>query len=264
MAQKRAKPTVFSGVANTQRPTMAEPTPDATSDPAQPFRPTLRPPMAIIELLDDCSDRGESHRVRTDAVTIGRSNADIIVPHDSQVSGLHVQISRRFERGAYQWFLKDLSSTNGTFVKIQKATLVPGVPFMIGSFRYVFRPVGAAEPSSVSDDQSVGTQGWQAINPEELTRLSAAIVRLNHDGSESAFPLLSEDLMIGTDPSCGLNIADDPAVSAVHARIREIEAGRVLEDQKSRNGIWIGISERRIGKSVAFQIGEQRIRFKVI
>jgi len=59
-------------------------------------------------------------------------------------------------------------------------------------------------------------------------------------------------------------LADDPAVSKIHARLRRGGDGRfVLENANSRNGVWLGIQEQRLHKTAHFQLGEQRFRLRV-
>jgi pSer/pThr/pTyr-binding forkhead associated (FHA) protein len=222
--------------------------------------------MAILELIDDGSDHGEEFRVRSDFVTIGRTNSDILVPHDAQISGSHVRLSRRPVNGEFHWFLTDLASTNGTFLRIAKSTLPKGTPFLIGSHRYMYRAAAAAVASTDdSGNAPPGTRGWQAPSAADLHRLSSALVRVLTDGSEQAFPFSEADVAIGSDSeSCGITIPDDPTVSRLHAHLRMTEKGLIIEDNKSLNGLWIGISERRLGSSATFQIGEQRIRFRAL
>src|SRR4051794_27294332 len=63
----------------------------------QPFRPTLRPPMALLNVLDDGCDTGEVLRIRTASFVIGRIEGDLIIPHDEGISGRHAEINRCLE-----------------------------------------------------------------------------------------------------------------------------------------------------------------------
>ena len=155
MNRRPIKPTLYAGAPQVEPPQPVEGTgtlrreipreqPAAeTADTVARFRPNQRPPMAMIELLDDGGDRGEEFRVRADNLTIGRTSGDIVIPHDSQVSGSHVRISRRIVNSEFHWFLTDLSSTNGTFLRVGKTSLQPSVPVIIGSFRYAYRPTAS-------------------------------------------------------------------------------------------------------------------------
>jgi len=277
MNRRPIKPTLYAGAPQVESPQPAEGTgtirreipreqPAAESaDSVVRFRPNQRPPMAMIELLDDAGDRGEEFRVRADNLTIGRTSGDIVIPHDSQVSGSHVRISRRIVNSEFHWFLTDLSSTNGTFLRVGKTSLQPSVPVIIGSFRYAYRPAVSPAVNEPAGTTPAGTRGWQAPTAAELKRLTAALVRIATDGTETDFPLPSDGAKIGSDSSqCQIVISDDPTVNRIHATIQMTDKGMIIEDNKSLNGLWVAISERRLGNSATFQIGEQRIRFRVI
>jgi pSer/pThr/pTyr-binding forkhead associated (FHA) protein len=226
----------------------------------QAFRPVVRPPMAILEILDDGSSDGERVRIRRDSITIGRTGADVVIPHDSQISALHARISRRLQGSAYEWYLTDLNSTNGTFLRVAKVTLVPGQLIVLGSHRYVFRGPEVKKPPEQEPTPPKGTRGWQAASALETTEARPKLVRLNPDGSERSFEITADDLLIGRAADRAKIVLDgDPAVSAAHARLRlNSDGSYILEDMKSVNGVWMAIDERRISKSVQFQVGEQR------
>src|SRR5438105_9792675 len=62
-------------------------TPAATKPPdAALFRPTLRPPICTLTILDDGKSEGEIVRVRGNRFVIGRTEGDFLLPHDEQVS----------------------------------------------------------------------------------------------------------------------------------------------------------------------------------
>jgi len=277
MNRRPIKPTLYGGVPQVDAPqpdpppaTLRREIPRGQVEPGGDesvvrFRPNQRPPMAMIELLDDGADRGQEFRIRGDSMTIGRSNADIVVPHDSQISGSHVRISRRVVNAEFQWFVTDLSSTNGTFVRVGKTPLQASVPFIIGAFRYAYRPAVSHAASESAEATPVGTRGWQAPTAADLRHLTAALVRIANDGTEIDFPLHSDEAKIGSDSGrCQIVISDDPMMSHIHASIQRTDKGLIIEDNKSLNGLWVAISERRLGNSATFQIGEQRIRFRVI
>jgi pSer/pThr/pTyr-binding forkhead associated (FHA) protein len=238
---------------------------DAAADRAQPFRPLFRPPTALLDIMDDGGQTEEVVRIRGDVLTIGRSQAHVVIPHDGQMSGTHAQISRRLEGGSYEWVLADLNSRNGTFIRVARVPLADGQMFLLGSHRYVYR-APAIPASAPAADGPVGTQGWQTVSPADLARLTPTLVRLNPDGAEQPFPMLSDKLVIGQDPAvCQVVLDDDPAVSTLHAKIRRTDRGDlVLEDANSRNGIWLAIGKHRFHKAIRFQLGEQRFRIRIL
>src|SRR5262249_17585279 len=87
------------------------------------FRPARRPSMALLCVHDDGSEDGEVFRLRTDRVVIGRSEGDIVIPHDTMMSSRHAELARQLDDGRQRWFLTDLQSTNGTYVRVSNAIL---------------------------------------------------------------------------------------------------------------------------------------------
>ena len=65
----------------------------AAADDCPPlFRPILRPPTPILTVCDDGSESGESVRIRKDRFVIGRTEGDLVIPHDTQISGRHAEL----------------------------------------------------------------------------------------------------------------------------------------------------------------------------
>ena len=49
----------------------------ATTKPARPFRPTNRPPIALLTICDDGRSHGETVRIRDDQFIVGRTEGDL-------------------------------------------------------------------------------------------------------------------------------------------------------------------------------------------
>ena len=87
----------------------------------------------LVRLTGDYA--GSKHQIGSDVVTIGRSSENHIIPQGEsvpQVSARHVQIFRK--HSAY--WLRDLESTNGTFVngkRIKEVELKSGVIIQLGT-----------------------------------------------------------------------------------------------------------------------------------
>ena len=124
------------------RPTATAPDHDTTS-----YRPSLRPSMALLYVLDDGDDSGEIVRIRANSFVIGRVEGNLTIPHDGGISGRHAEISRRFENGEHCWYLKDLQSTNGTFVRASTVILSHEQEVLIGSGRFRFEVPADRPPS---------------------------------------------------------------------------------------------------------------------
>jgi pSer/pThr/pTyr-binding forkhead associated (FHA) protein len=243
--------------------TMKEAVPDT-----QTFRPFARPPMALLCILDDGCDTGEWMRVRGDTFIIGRSEGDVIIPHDTMMSGRHAELSRRQEQGQYSWYLTDLQSTNGTYVRIGTALIRHNQELLIGSHRYRFHaaPQGAtvddAAAATVDHAKSTGTRGWQSISPVDLF---PALVELTPRGEGPRFRLTGADNWIGRDKAHCTVALDDPLVSPRHAHLyRDAKDRWHIENAKSLNGTWLRIDQTLMDTACHFQLGEQRFLLRVL
>src|SRR5947209_14794544 len=114
--------------------------PAATGSPDDTavFRPLRRPLMAYLCILDDGSEDGEWIRLCNDKTVLGRNDGDILFGDDSMVSNRHAEIARVNEGGRQSWYLTDLDSTNGTYVRVSEALLRDGQELLLGSRRYRF------------------------------------------------------------------------------------------------------------------------------
>jgi diguanylate cyclase (GGDEF)-like protein len=104
----------------------------ADSDDSDQFRTTIRrldapPPAASAPRLPVLvvlrgTQVGRRYLLNESALLLGRlpGRADLLIPNDPQVSGIHCRI----ERFADSWQLVDLASTNGTLVAGQRITTV--------------------------------------------------------------------------------------------------------------------------------------------
>jgi pSer/pThr/pTyr-binding forkhead associated (FHA) protein len=62
-----------------------------------------------------------------DAVVLGRERGDILFPEDGYVSGTHARLAFRDGR----FYLADLGSSNGTFVKVHGERSIPTGSFLL-------------------------------------------------------------------------------------------------------------------------------------
>ena len=97
----------------------------------------------------------------------------------------------------------------------------------------------------------------------------AYLIRLRDDGQATttpAIPLTGEEVTFGNDPTKATFVIDDPAVSALHARIRQGPDGSfVLVDEKSVAGTWVNfepvIAPYTLKHGDIFHIGRLSYRF---
>ena len=248
-------------------PTMKEAAPKAAAkEKAQPFHPTQRPPMLLLCIADDGRDTGELIRVRTPRLVIGRTEGDVLIPHDNVMSGQHVELVSAVAGGRVRWRVRDLNSANGTFVRVNAAMLKDGQEILVGSRRLRFdaaRAPSSASPAGGAAQNSTG--GWQAVTRETIDAKHPSIMELNPQGEGSRTPLSGSEHWIGSENTAAVVLADDPFVSARHARLFADSHGRWhIEDGGSLNGTWLRIDEVPVDTHAEFIAGEQRFLVRVL
>src|SRR5579872_5686486 len=112
------------------------PKPVEAARPVENYRPTSRPQTALLVVCDDGRTEGDIIRLRSDRFEIGRTEGDLIIPHDSLISGRHVEITRQSMGGRYRWVVTDLNSMNGLFVRVSRAVLSDLSEILVGRGRY--------------------------------------------------------------------------------------------------------------------------------
>ena len=103
---------------------LASPSKQTPTAITQPFRPVSRQPLALLTILDDGSrEHGETIRIRKSKSTIGRDKGDFTLPFDGDISGRHVELRCQKINDRFRWYLLDLKSRNGTFVRAVRSSL---------------------------------------------------------------------------------------------------------------------------------------------
>lgn len=198
---------------------------------ALPFRPTLRRPMAVLQIVDDGHEHGETIRIRGDSLVIGRSEGDVRIPHDISMSSSHAVIERLPEGG---WQLADLGSATGTFVRVTTARLKHGSIVLIGATRLRFDVIDM-------------TEAW--------------LVEVPLHGQGRRHECHGPVATIGRGPDGCQILIDDPFVSPVHARVHRTQRGWRIENV-GMNGLWVRIDGPvTLSTTAQFQCGEQRFVF---
>jgi pSer/pThr/pTyr-binding forkhead associated (FHA) protein len=218
--------------APTARPTAPPPAANAAPE-ALPYRPIIRRPMALLLVVDDAGDGSEVIRLRGDRFVIGRTEGDLLIPHDISMASRHAQIERLPDGG---WQLSDLESgpDRGTFARAANAKLKNGTVLQLGSTRFRF---------------------------ESLDLTEAWLVELAATGTGRRHECLAPSTLIGrTGGGCPISI-DDPFVSPVHAELwRKPRSWRI--ENRGLNGLWVRINAPvRLSVPSEFLCGEQRFVF---
>ena len=239
---------------------------------AIPYRSLKRPPTAVLIALDDGStDSGQEWRIRGSRFIIGRTKGDAVIPHDIDLSGEHAEINCQEHDGGFQWQLRDLKSTNGTFLRVQRVVLRNGKQLLLGGRRYAFRQPGVVVDGAAASEvqQSPAgsprvTQQFGRVPADAALQLTARLAELTVDGEGCDFLLGEEASWIGSNPSqCRLVVSGDPFIDPQHARFyRDNRARWVVEDCKSLNGVWVRVEHIPLDNASEFQLGGQRFRFR--
>ncbi len=250
-------------VAPGPAPPQAQPaSPVASLDDTLRFHPQQRPGTAILVVLDDGDDEGEVIRIRRESFTIGRVQGELVLPHDGNISGRHAEIVRRLEGGRWQWYLRDLQSTNGTFVRVAGGILRDGQELLIGGsvFRFESAQVEDAGETASAPGAGAATRKFVGGSVAQFAaQMNPTLVALTPEGAEKRYPLDRPEQWVGRDRAQCSIVLEDPLVSPRHARIYRDPKGKwMIQNNRSLNGLWMRITEVSLDKGGQFQCGEQR------
>ncbi|MGA7500921.1 MAG: FHA domain-containing protein [Isosphaeraceae bacterium] len=249
-------------------PTAAIPSAPPTSNKgpsATLFRPTVRPPIALLTVCDDGKLDGEVIRIRDQKFVIGRSEGDLKIPIDGRISSRHVEITLQAIGGLHRWVVTDLQSTHGTFVRVSRTVLADRAEFLVGNGRYRFdspQALADATVAQVADPAVSGaTQGWDG-SPSPFR--PPAVAELIGYEIGNRMLLVKPEYWIGADPTCSICRSDDPFCEPRHVRLFRTPNGSwYAEHNRTQNGLWLRMSQIVVESVVRFQIGEQRFLLKV-
>jgi hypothetical protein len=233
--------------------------------PTALFRPTARPPVALLTVQDDGRNDGEVIRLRQPRFVIGRAEGDLTIPIDGRMSSKHVEITLQSVGGLHRWVVTDLQSTHGMFVRVSRTVLADGSEILVGGGRYRLDvPEQAADATAdfVAEAPNTGeTRGWDSgpspFRPPALTELLGNAIG-------NRLLLVKPEYWIGSDASCAVCRADDPFCEPRHVRLFRSPRGNWhAEHNKTQNGLWLRMPQIVAESMIQFQIGEQRFRLKV-
>lgn len=148
-------------------------------------------------------------------IVIGRHSGDISLPDDELLSFSHVRLEWR----SGQWFLRDLGSTNGTYLRIRgQVPLEADSWFLVGSYRFQLAPSDqpGAPPSLWVLGADNAVLGEVPVDRDTIT--------VGREGADLGFP-------------------DDATISGLHARLLRKAGQFFLEDLRSSNGTFLRVTE---------------------
>ena len=219
--------------------------------------PVVQIEASLFEKNPDGS-LGKSVQI-TNEIAIGREGCEISYPDDLLLSPRHASLRVCDDK----LLLSDLATSNGTFVRQrQDIELVPGDVFLLGRQLFRFSVQSLAESRTANTPE--GTAVWPG--PARLHRgpVSAVLehIRLSGEVIEQ-FKLEKPETTLGR--TTGDLVFDyDPYMSGAHARI-VVQPGRlILQDLRSRNGVYRRIrQEVELRDGDEFFIGEQLFHVRV-
>lgn len=238
-----------------------KPSPPAAAK-ARLYRPTQRPPIALLTILDDGKGEGEVVRLRADCFVIGRSEGDFLLSHDQQISARHLEITRQRVGEKYRWVVTDAESSNGLFLRVSRAALADKTEFLVGMGRYRFEAADGNPQNTVDHvPAETGHASTRPLGIEAGSLLQPALVELAGGKVLSRLLLAKAEYWIGRDPACAICRAGDPFVEPRHVRLyREAAGAWRAQNNKTPNGLWLKVPQVTVTDSCSFQIGEQRFR----
>ncbi len=233
---------------------------------AVPFRPTTRPPVAMLTIFDDGKTDGEMIRIRDHRFIIGRTEGDVCIPFDGRISARHVEITHQLVGGLHRWVITDLQSTHGMFVRVSRTALADKAEFLVGNGRYRYdAPLPDAGPTVDQVSNPAGfseTHGW---NEGASTFRAPAVTELIGSEIGNRMLLIKSEYWIGSDASCPICRPDDPFCEPRHVRLYRggSRGGWHAEHKKTQNGLWLRMPQISVESTAQFQIGEQRFQLRV-
>lgn len=227
------------------------------------FRPTSRPPTPLLTIFDDGTDEGEIIRIRKDRFVIGRTEGDLVIPIDGQLSSRHAELRQVIAKGKHRWALVDLKSTNGTYVRIGHAVLEHNQEFVIGATRFRFENAGSdgEENTALAANNRQQTRPWQTSSGPDS---APAVVLLRSGGPGPRTAISDSETWFGKDTARCQIVVNDPYASARHACIRRAADNRwIIESNKAANGLWLRIEQISLAGACRFLLGEQQFLFRL-
>jgi pSer/pThr/pTyr-binding forkhead associated (FHA) protein len=182
-----------------------------------------------------------------------------VLKDDPYLSPRHARIERRGDT----YFLIDLASTNGIYVRIREPTLLTdGDMILIGQQVLRFETPSEAERSVGPATQ----HGVMVFGTPEQLRLGRLVQYTTEGLSRDVYYLQRDETVMGREQA-DLVFADDPFLSRRHAAIALQREQRrcILRDLGSSNGTALRCrTERALMQGDQFRLGRHLFRFDLV
>jgi pSer/pThr/pTyr-binding forkhead associated (FHA) protein len=208
----------------------------------------LRTPSIEVQISERKQDGSWGSPLQiVGGVSIGRSNCEINFPDDARLADRHALLSNRQGK----LLLEDFGSLSGTFIKQRQDTeLAPGDIFLLGQdlFRFTTQSLDEAEKSSTTQ----GTMVWSSPPTLQRGPITAKLEHILLTGEViGEFRLETPETTLGR-TNANLVFKDDHYMSGTHARIVAQPGRFVLQDLRSRNGVF-----RRVRNEIELEAGDE-------
>lgn len=216
-------------------PSRPPPAPVVAPAPPAPRPPAAPAPARLIVVAQDGSP-GRDYPLSQSVTDIGRSDGAILLPNDPYVSPRHARITRKDGR----FFIRDLGSTNGVFVRLRApARLQSGDLVLIGLEVLRFELVTAADkglgPAMDGDTQVFGSP--------MLPRYARLSQRTVEGVTRDIYHVSKDEMVVGREAG-DIVFTTDPFMSRRHASFtRERDGSFTLNDLGSSNGTYLAIRD---------------------
>ena len=227
-----------------------------------PSSPGVDPPAIgaalraqVVVILRDGTEGGV-YPIEGDRSDVGSREGDIVLRDDPYLSPRHARIERRGDT----FFLVDLGSLNGIYIRLREPTLLSdGDMILIGQQVLRFEI-----PSEAERQVGPATQhGVMVFGTPEQHRLARLVQYTTEGLSRDVYYLHRDETVMGREQA-DLVFADDPFLSRRHAAITLQRAERrfVLRDLGSSNGTALRCrGERTLAHGDQFRLGRHLFRF---
>lgn len=202
----------------------------------RPGGPSPAPASARLIVVAQDGSPGRDYPLVQGITDIGRGEGSILLPNDPYVSPRHARISRKDGR----FFIRDLGSTNGVFVRLRApAKLQSGDLVLIGLEVLRFELVTAGDkglgPAMDGDTQVFGSP--------MLPRYARLCQRTVEGVTRDVYHVSKDEVVVGREAG-DIVFTTDPFMSRRHASFtRERDGSFTLSDLGSSNGTYLAIRE---------------------
>jgi pSer/pThr/pTyr-binding forkhead associated (FHA) protein len=223
-----------------------------TQAEAESFHPRLRPAYLQLVIIDDGSDSiGETIRIRSEKLTIGRSSCDLNFPAERLMSSQHCSIEL-VSRGndQWQWVIHDLDSRHGLFLRQDEFEVTYGNEWLAGGTKFAL--CGSSTLNVKLSDRNYVPYS----NRQSSSEAGIAVSGYNYTFSRTT--KLSRKMTFGTATGEDTSVSDS-MVDPNHFGLTYTDKNFwKVSDNKSCNGTWLRVTRISVVAACVFLVGEQR------